>query len=96
MQDNRKNALKTDFVITCQKSVTQGQILINYHSRGQDLSNKISEYLRCFAEGVETYQVLNHFFISNIPTGKIYRVSRILKALEHNSVYTQGRWYLKT
>lgn len=97
VQDNRKNALKTDFVITCKKQVPKKINHIEYDDSLTGLRNVISDYLAQFKDGAETYQILNHLLVSKIPTGSIYKVSHILKMLEDEFVSSKnGYWHLKT
>lgn len=95
VQDNRKNALKTDFVITCKKQVPKKAATIKYNRKYEDVSDEIAAYLAQSVDGAETYQLLNHLFIINIPTGKIYRISQILKILDNEFAFNNGRWYPK-
>ena len=95
IQDTRKQALKTDFVITCQKKVPRHVSTVVFVDGDSELlHSKISEFMRDCTNGAETYQVLNHLFFTSIPMGKIFRISQILKALEDKFKYTKGRWYL--
>jgi adenine-specific DNA methylase len=96
VQDNRKNALKTDFVITCKKRVPKkvNPIQLNDSDDYHPLKQEISDCLAHLEEGAETYQILNHLYITDIPTERIFRVSQILKVLENEFTSVDGRWYL--
>jgi 16S rRNA G966 N2-methylase RsmD len=96
VQDNRKNALKTDFVITCKKQMPKKINHIEYDDTLTGLRNIIFDYLTQFEDGAETYQILNHLLITKIPTGSIFKVSRILTVLESEFVSFNGRWLLRT
>jgi adenine-specific DNA methylase len=93
VQDTRKNALKTDFVITCQKRVPKKIGSVEFNGSGTELEREISNYLAQCVDGAETYQILNHLFVSSIPTGRIFKVSQILETLENRFNFTQARWY---
>lgn len=94
VQDTRKQALKTDFVITCQKQVPKQYREVDFINDGLELVSEISGYLARCRNGVETYQILNHLFVSGVPREEIYRISTILNTLKTNFKFKQGRWYL--
>ncbi len=95
VQDNRNNALKTDFVITCQKRQTKGVGGVTFDYDQNNLETKISELLLCCQDGAETYEIINHLFGSSIPNGKVYRISQIMQTLENKYILIGRRWYQK-
>lgn len=96
IQDTRKQALKTDLVITCQKQIPKQARRIRFNGSELELERKLSDYLVHHPEGAETYQILNALLVSSIPTGSIYRVSSILDTLEDKFKFAQGRWCLES
>jgi DNA modification methylase len=94
VQDNRKNALKTDLVITCQKKKPVATRLIFFDDDHSELEQSISKYI-VNRNGAETYQILNYLFARSIPTGKIFKISQVLETLESRYVFNQGQWYLR-
>ncbi len=92
VQDTRKQALKTDFVITCQKRDPRQQHEVEFNDSVSELFCMISNYLTPCKNGAETYQILNHLFVSSISMGKVYRVSQILNLLETRFTFREGRW----
>ncbi|MDW8403591.1 DNA methyltransferase [Chloroflexus sp.] len=95
VQDTRKNALKTDFVITCQKQLATTIQQITFSCSEQDLLSAIENYLKSRTNGAKTYEILNHLLISNIPTGKIFKVSRIIENVKNIATFNNGYWQLK-
>jgi len=94
VQDTRKQALKTDFVITCQKQVPKQHHEIDFVNDGSELASEISGYLSLCGDGAETYKILNHLFVSGVSRGRIYKISMILNTLETNFEFKHGRWCL--
>lgn len=78
IQDNRKNALKTDFVLTFQNTGESGQRSIQFQVDETDLKEKITEIVNQHPE-YEVYNVMNYLFEKTIPDGYIYKVSHIVK-----------------
>lgn len=78
IQDNRKNALKTDFVLTFQNTGESGQRSIQFQVDETDLKEKITEVVNQHPE-YEVYNVMNYLFEKTIPDGYIYKVSHIIK-----------------
>ncbi len=94
VQDTRRNALKTDFVITCQKRIPKNLRISFSHSQIQ-LENSIQAYLTDRKNGAETYEIMNCLLIGSIPSGTIFKVSQIIETLETIAFCSNGRWYLK-
>jgi adenine-specific DNA methylase len=95
VQDTRNNALKTDFVITCQKRISQKNRKISLNSSQAQLENSMRNYFAGQSNGVETYEIVNHLLISSIPDGVIFKVSRIIETLESIAFSSRGKWHLK-
>ncbi len=95
VQDTRKNALKTDFVITSQKRLAETRQQIIFSHTEKDLLLAIENYLKSRRNGAETYEILNHLLVSNISTGTIFKVSQIIEAIKNVATYNSGRWQFK-
>lgn len=95
VQDTRKNALKTDFVITCQKSLAGSRQQIAFSYSEKELVLAIEGYLKSQKNGAETYEILNHLLISSIPAGKVFKVSQIVESVKRIATFVNGRWQLK-
>lgn len=78
VQDNRKNALKTDFVLTFQNTGNKKMPKIVFKNDEIGLENDITEVLENNPE-YEVYNVINTLFEKTIPQGYIYKVSKIVK-----------------
>lgn len=77
VQDNRKNALKTDFVLTF-RNTDHGQQKIIFKEDKEILKNKIEEIFHKNPNS-QTYYIINKLFEETIPQGCIFRVSDIVK-----------------
>lgn len=77
IQDNRKNALKTDFVLTF-KNVSNNSLSNMVFHGDNDLEQIIRDILEKNPE-FEVYNVMNSLFEMTIPKGFIYKVSHIVK-----------------
>jgi len=95
IQDTRKNALKTDFVITCQKRTEKKSLPITFSHSPTQLEGSIKDYLVCRKNGAETYEIMNHLLIQMIPTGTIFKVSHIIEAIERLAHFKNASWQLK-
>jgi 16S rRNA G966 N2-methylase RsmD len=95
VQDTRKNALKTDFVITCQKRMERKNPPITFSHSQTQLEDLIKEYLTSRKNGAETYEIMNHLLINSIPTGTIFRVSHVVEAIERLAHFENASWQLK-
>lgn len=78
IQDNRKNALKTDFVLTFQNNSNQQLGRISFKKDPVKLEELIKSLYETHPE-YEVYNVMNALFEQTIPQGYIYRVSEIVK-----------------
>lgn len=78
IQDNRKNALKTDFVLTFKNTNNKVQEPIIFKIDDLQLEDNIKTILSEHPE-YEVYNVMNALFEQTIPQGFIYKVSRIVK-----------------
>lgn len=96
IQDNRKNALKTDFVITCQLNKDSAKIKeqIIMDSNIEHIDKDIYSIL-VKNNYLETYQVINRLFEKTIPNGYIYPISKIIKELDNNYILNENKWERK-
>ena len=78
IQDNRKNALKTDFVLTFQNTGNADLRKIIFKNDDLELEECIEAIIRDNPE-FEVYNVMNALFERTIPEGYIYKVSKIVK-----------------
>ena len=78
VQDNRKNALKTDLVLTFKNAQLDNIPNITFREDDDVLRAFISGYLKEH-KNAEMYNVMNELFKFTIPNGYIYRVSKITK-----------------
>ncbi len=78
IQDNRKNALKTDFVLTFQNTGKDSISKIELKEDDIELKNRIDEILRQNPD-YEVYNIMNALFEKTLPEGYIYKVSKIVK-----------------
>ena len=78
IQDNRDNALKTDFVLTFRNAKNNFLQNITFNNDEGELENIIRNMLEEHPE-YEVYNVMNALFERTIPEGYIYKVSNIVK-----------------
>lgn len=78
IQDNRKNALKTDFVLTFQNNDNRQLGEIKFKKDPEKLEDLI-QMLHKKHPNYEVYNFMNALFEQTIPEGYIYRVSDIVK-----------------
>ncbi len=96
VQDTRRNALKTDFVMTCRKVLSGCSRKIQCEDSQIELERRIRDYLARHEDGAETYEILNHLMIGGLSDGVIFRISRVMEMLEMLAFPKRGRWHLKT
>ena len=95
VQDTRRHALKTDFVITCQKRISRQGGRIAFSHSHTELEESVLGYVSPRSNGAETYEILNHLLVSGIPKGTIFKVSHIIEAIQRTCVFQDGRWHSK-
>lgn len=78
IQDNRKNALKTDLVLTFQNVGNNELEQISFKNDDLELEQMINGILES-NPGYEVYNIMNVLFEKTIPKGYIYKVSKIVK-----------------
>ena len=78
IQDDRKNALKTDFVLTFQNTGNIELHKIVFKNDDVELKKDIIDILKNNPD-YEVYNVMNALFEKTIPYGYIYKVSKIVK-----------------
>ena len=79
IQDNRQNALKTDFVLTFKNVHNSALKEITFRTENDLLKAKIKKLLSDHPD-FAVFQVMNALFAETIPEGYIFRVSAIVKA----------------
>lgn len=90
IQDNRQNALKTDFVITCRKN---GGVPVDRISMNTDSERMIADINSLLSENdMETYDIINRLYKMTIYEGFIYPPSMILSTLEKKFTCKEGKW----
>lgn len=78
IQDNRKNALKTDFVLTFKNSNNMELSKIKLKNSEAILEDKIKTLIQEHPE-YEVYNIMNALYEETIPQGYIFKVSQIVK-----------------
>lgn len=78
IQHNRKNALKTDFVLTFKNSNKTSLPEITFKTNEEELKEKVKSLLQEHPK-YEVYNIMNSLFEETIPKGYIYKVSHIVK-----------------
>lgn len=78
IQDNRKNALKTDFVLTFKNAGCKTHEKINF-ANDDLLESKMNELLRQHPT-FDVCNIVNALLQATLPQGYMYRISHIIKA----------------
>lgn len=78
IQDNRKNALKTDFVLTFKNTKNDHLEDIFFRNNEEELKEEIRAILQTNPK-FEVYNVMNVLFEKTIPLGYIYKVSDVVR-----------------
>lgn len=78
IQDNRKNALKTDFVLTFKNKHTHNLHEITFNTNESALKEKIKALIIEHSNH-ELHNILTILFAESIPFGYIYKISSIIK-----------------
>ena len=95
VQDNRKNALKTDFVLTFRKQLPalRGELYVSRNV--QETKNIIYEYLASHSDRrAQTYLILNHVIVMQAKRGRFSSISMILDVLDRNFKFNDSAWQL--
>ncbi|XWK88625.1 MAG: DNA methyltransferase [Phormidium sp.] len=92
VQDSRKNALKTDFVITCTKKKACEKTELIFDDSEKQIEALIGNYISKCNKGIETYKILNYVLIQGIYSGKLFRVSNILSCIENLTTLSGSTW----
>lgn len=95
VQDNRKNALKTDFVLTFQKNLPRkrGKVLLGPNR--SEVKDAIIVYLLNLPDQcAQTYDVLNHVVVEHAKRGMFSSISLILEILEDEFEFVDSAWQL--
>ena len=80
LQDTRKNALKTDFVLTFRNMKQNSADEIHISTDMKKLKEEI-EKIKQYKDDVKTYEIINELFVKSIPNGYIYKISDIVKSV---------------
>lgn len=94
VQDTRKNALKTDLVITFQKTISPQ----TFQFLDIDDLIKIEELIcKCIQDNKysHTYDILNYVIIARARDGYFVKISKILDILNDKFIYKNPYWQLK-
>ena len=78
IQDNRKNALKTDFVLTFKNTENDNLQDIIFRNNEDELKQEVNTIIQS-NPNFEVYNVMNALFEKTIPLGYIYKVSDIVR-----------------
>lgn len=81
IQDNRRNALKTDFVLTFKNSNNNVMNKIVFKNDNLELKKRVKQILQK-NPNYEVYNIMNTLFEETIPDGYIYKVSQIVKTCD--------------
>lgn len=92
MQDNRKNALKTDFVLSF--------INTKMPAANIDMNTSVDEAEEAIcailpSKGMESYEIINKLMVDKIKIGFFFSPNTIIKALDQSSFfkYVEGKWF---
>ncbi len=93
VQDNRENALKTDFVMSCVRTVVDAKRnplpIINETAR---IDAAITAALAAHSGLAETYEILNYVLVDCIPKGNLITPTSVIAILSRNCTIENGRW----
>lgn len=78
VQDNRRNALKTDFVLTFRNERSTGLRSVIINQDEDVLKDKITKLIQQRPDQ-EVYNIMNALFSETIPEGYIFKVTSIVK-----------------
>lgn len=93
VQDNRRNALKTDFVLTFQKQLPRMKSEVTLNLNRKEVSDCISEFIWGLpSQCAQTYDVLNHIIVFQAKRGEFSPVSLILDVLEQDYRFVDSGW----
>ncbi len=98
VQDNRKVGLKTDFVLTFQKSTPReaNTKIITVADGKEKILKEITKIISKAGEsGVETYQIFNSMFETFLNRDEFFRLSEILKLLQEEFENVKNKWHIK-
>ncbi|MDE2858185.1 MAG: DNA methyltransferase [Chloroflexota bacterium] len=95
VQDNRRNALKTDFVLTFRKQTPNVPEELLLHENRKDIRDIIRDYLNGLSgECVETYEILNHVLVLQARRGRYIPVKTLLNVLNKEFRYIDFSWQI--
>lgn len=95
VQDNRKNALKTDFVLTFRKVLPLVRAELVLRGNRKEIKNSICTYFEQNSTGSsETFDILNHVIVSQASQGTYTPIKLILEVLNKNFRYFESAWQM--
>ncbi len=92
VQDNRKNALQTDFVITCKKRLNRRAMPMHILDASDIINNLVSAAVAKHGGTARTYEVLNHGWTGALLKGSIIKPSAVVTRLEATCIVNGERW----
>ncbi len=97
VQNSRKRGLKSDFVISCRnvgpRSLPTPNIWVEPIDSLKASLQQLINNVQVRDEGLETYQILNYLVPPLLKTGRAFRISTILGAIQQTCSLRHGRWY---
>jgi len=93
VQDNRKAALKTDFVLTFMKPIVRKDKNIKVVDDNEKLKNELNNIIT--NNGVETYDIINQLFHTYLNKGLFFKLSKALILLNKQYIYENNKWNIK-
>lgn len=94
VQDNRQNALKTDFVISCKKPYPK-EAIIKDIAINNDVSCLMKKIASIVSNPLETYEIINIINIASIREGMFWDPKLIIDTLKTICDFSEGKWILK-
>ena len=84
VQDNRETGLKTDFVLTYEKTTTEPKSieLLNGYD-GEQLLNELINKFTAEDKQIERYEILNNLFFELLKKNRFFKLSQALKLIEN-------------
>lgn len=95
VQDNRKNALKTDLVLTFKKQLPRVHEELSLRDSSTETRTIILTYLEDnLRHSTETYDILNHVIVLQAKRGSYTPIKRILDVLNKEFQFNGSSWHL--
>ena len=83
VQDNRKNGLQTDFIITFKKPFNENNrrnLIVSELDKNPNLVENIRELKH---SGYKSFQIINNTFCNSLKENKFFKISEIIKTIEN-------------